>query len=380
MKCFLLTLPCALILLAFSPLQAQPAASLVAFTGARLIDGSGAAPVADAVLLVQGGKIVAVGPASRVPIPAEAQRVDLSGRIVMPGLINAHGHAAQNTAATLAKFARYGVTTVVSLGGENAQHVALRDAQEPAALDRARLFVAGPVQEHQGAEAAVRGITQLRGMDVDFVKARVDHGSMPEVAYSALIREAHAQNLKVAVHMYTLEDTKGLVRAGVDVLAHDLSTFIYETTPEFFRDPFFLRDADPDVVEQLTEPAAQRRMAAGAQANKAALAMAQRNLKTLHNAGVRVAMGTDSGSPARFAGYFEHLELQLMQEAGLTPMDIIVAATGDAAACMGLEGLGTLAVGNWADFIVLAADPLEDPANTRTLEAVYIAGNSIEAD
>lgn len=395
----------ALILLAFSSAFAQRDGSLTAFAGARLIDGTGAAPIDDAVLLVRAGRIEAVGPAADVAIPADAERVNLAGRTVLPGFINAHGHAAQNTAEVLTTYARYGVTTVVSLGGENAQHVALRDAQDPAAPRRARLFVAGPVQEHQSADAAQRGVAQLKDMNVDFVKARVDHGSMPEAAYTALISAAHDAGLKVATHMYTLADTKGLVRAGVDVLAHsvrdqevdaellkmlrgtdvcliptlarDLSTFVYESTPDFFSDPFFLREADPDAIAQLNDPNAQRRMAANAQSNKDALAMAQRNLKILHDAGVRIAMGTDSGMPGRFPGYFEHLELQLMAESGLEPMDMIVAATGNAAACMGLDEVGTLEAGKWADFVVLGADPLEGIANTKTLELVYLAGEQI---
>ena len=173
------------------------------------------------VVVITGSKITAVGPASTA-IPAGATRVDVKGKTLLPGLINAHGHAAQDTAATLKKFARYGVTTVVSLGGEDARHVALPDAPDPAALDHPRLYVAGPVQEHQSIEAAERGIAQLQDMDVDFVKARVDRGSMPPQAYGPLIRAAHARDLKVAVHMYTLDDTKGLVRAGVDLLAHSV--------------------------------------------------------------------------------------------------------------------------------------------------------------
>jgi imidazolonepropionase-like amidohydrolase len=118
-------------------------------------------------------------------------------------------------------------------------------------------------------------------------------------------------------------------------------------------------------------------MAANAQQGRADLAMAQRNLKILHDSGMRVALGTDSGSPARFAGYFEHLEMGLMAEAGMTPMDILVAATGVAADCMDLEDVGTLQAGNWADFLVLGADPLADIANTKALETVYIAGNRV---
>lgn len=396
----------ALILLGFSAVHAQQDGAPTAFIGARLVDGTGAAPIDDAVLLVRNGRIEAVGPAAAVTIPADARRVDLAGRTVLPGLVNAHGHAAQNTEEVLGKYARYGVTTVVSLGGENAQHVALRDTQDPAAPGRARLLVAGPVQEHQSAESAQRGVEQLARMNVDFVKGRVERGNMPEAAYRALIAAAHDKGLKVATHMYTLDDTKGLVRAGVDVLAHsvrdrevdaellqllrgtdicliptlarDLSTFVYEGRPDFFNDPFFQREADPAAIAQLEDPAAQRRMAANAQGNKDALAMARRNLKILHDAGVRVAMGTDSGMPGRFPGYFEHLELQLMVESGLTPMEAIVAATGNAAACMGLDDVGTLEAGKWADFVVLGADPLTDVTNSKTLEAVYIAGLSIQ--
>ncbi len=323
----------------------------------------------------------------------------------MPGLVNAHGHAADATAETLQVFVRYGVTSVFSLGGEDASHITFRDAQDPVNPREARLHVAGAVQEHQSAEAAVAGVARMKALDVDIVKARVQMGSMPEAAYSALIAEAHRQDLKVAAHMYTLADAKGLVRNGVDVLAHsvrdapvdtellalmqqndtcyiptlarDVSTYIYESIPDFFSEPFFLREADLDEIKDLSQPEAMRAMAARAQRGKDDLAMGQRNVKALHDAGVRIALGTDSGLPGRFPGYFEHMELELLAEAGLAPMAIIQAATSVAADCMDLDAVGTLTSGKWADFIVMTGNPLDDITNTQTLESVWMAGKQV---
>ena len=106
--------------------------------------------------------------------------------------------------------------------------------------------------------------------------------------------------------------------------------------------------------------------------------MVEQNLKILSDAGIPIAVGTDTGPAARFQGYFEHGELALMVEAGLTPMQAIVASTSDAARCMNVEAdLGSLEAGKWADFLVLGENPLEDIANTHSLESVYIAGNAV---
>jgi imidazolonepropionase-like amidohydrolase len=105
--------------------------------------------------------------------------------------------------------------------------------------------------------------------------------------------------------------------------------------------------------------------------------MALRNLKILQDNGVKVAMGTDSGPATRFQGYFEHLEMSMMVEAGLTPMQVLQSATQVAADCLGLNYLGTLEPGKWADVLVLDRNPLEDIANTRSLSQVWIAGNPV---
>ena len=108
------------------------------------------------------------------------------------------------------------------------------------------------------------------------------------------------------------------------------------------------------------------------------LPVAMRNLKKVEDAGVPVVMGTDTGPPYRFQGYFEHLELEQMTKAGLTPMQALVSATSTAARCLHAQDqLGTLEPGKWADFLVLRANPLDDIRNTRKLESVWIAGNSV---
>jgi len=162
-------------------------------------------------------------------------------------------------------------------------------------------------------------------------------------------------------------------------LTRELSTFVYEATPDFFADPFFLREADARVLVELQRPESQARTRENPSTAiyKGALRTAQSNLRTLSDAGVAIAFGTDSGPPGRFQGYFEHLELELMAEAGLDPMQILVAATSVAARCSGLQDVGALAPGRWADFVVLDKNPLEDILNSRRIHSVWIAGNRV---
>jgi imidazolonepropionase-like amidohydrolase len=160
-----------------------------------------------------------------------------------------------------------------------------------------------------------------------------------------------------------------------------VSAFAYESTPAFFSDPFFLQEADPDVVRQLQEPDRQAAMRGSktAQAYKAALAVAQQNLKKAADAGLLIVMGTDAGPfPERFEGYFEHLEMDMMVQSGLTPAQVLRSATSDAARGMKMDGVGTLTKGAWADFVVLDKDPLSDIRNTRTIASVWVAGNQVK--
>ena len=121
------------------------------------------------------------------------------------------------------------------------------------------------------------------------------------------------------------------------------------------------------------------RSSKSAQAYKAALEVAKRNLKKASQAGLLIAMGTDTGPfPERFQGFFEHLEMEMMVDAGLSPAQVLRAATIDAARAMQVAGVGTLKPGSWADFVVLQADPLADIRNTRSIDTVFIAGNAVK--
>jgi imidazolonepropionase-like amidohydrolase len=404
---------------------AQQPASTTAFTGARVIDGTDRAPIDNATILVRGGKIVAVGAASSVTVPAGAQRVALAGKTVIPGLVNAHGHvgntvgmeqghySAENVARDLKTYAAYGVTTVFSLGDDQGAGIAARDAQKTPTLDRARLFVAGPVLAPKSVDEARTLVDEDAAMKVDIVKIRVDDnlGTTPKMApeiYKAVIDQAHKKGLRVAVHLFYLADAKAVLDAGADFIAHsvrdtavddqfiamlkrrnvcycptlmrEVSTFVYESTPPWFTDPLFLKHADKAAVEALKQPARQQAMATNkaAQRYKAGLEVANRNLKKLSDAGVTIAMGTDTGPPARFQGYFELMELEMMAKAGLTPRQVLASATRDAARCMKVDSeLGTLEPNKWADFVVLDADPLADISNVRKINAVYVAGNRV---
>lgn len=399
-------------------------AGIKAFVGARLFDGTGASPIPNAVILVRDGKIEAVGPASAVPVPAGAERIDLASKHVVPGVINSHGHVGQtrgldsspaaytveNLLAQLGLYARYGVTTVFSLGGDGPAAVTFRNAQDTADLDRARLYLAGPVITGATPDAARAMVREAIALPADLIKIRVDDNlgttpKLPPAVYQAIIEEAHRGNRRVAAHIFYLDDAKGLLKAGVDVLAHsvrdkevdgeliglmktrdvclcptlsrEVSAFIYDGTPEFFKDPFLLRDVDPKVLAELGEPERQKAVR-NAAAYRHALEVASLNVKKLQAAGVRIAFGTDSGPAGRFQGYFEHMEMELMAKAGLTPKEILLSATADAARCMKVsDRLGTLEKGKWADFLVLGADPLTDIKNMRKLESVWISGNRV---
>ena len=319
--------------------------------------------------------------------------------------------------------------------------VKVRDEQaglaEQGTLDRARVYMAGPamrgaggpvedaktpeeVRQHatvyvktpeEGRQNVIRNATLYKA---DFIKIDIDPAlPLPPPVYTAMIDEARKRGLRTAAHIETLEEARGVVNAGINALAHSVrdrdvdaaliaqmrdrrvgqiptlmqeeASFLYETTPAFFNDPFFLRhvDAFRKQMEGLKDPAFQKQISDDkvAQTSKPQLQQAMRNLKILSDAGVLIALGTDSGGQRHsgyWPGYFEHREMERMVQSGLTPMQVVVAATSGSARVMGLEGqLGTLESGKWADLVVLNANPLTDIRNLREIDAVWIAGRRL---
>jgi imidazolonepropionase-like amidohydrolase len=419
----------ALATLASPPPQAQTPATgaAVAFTNARIIDGTGRPPIERGTLVISGGRVVAVGPAASTAVPAGAQRIDASGKTIVPGFINDHAHLNVDRGATLPvrddlirrlkMYAAYGVTSTVSLGSTPADELEgfkLMQEQDHAGLDRARLYTAGLNAIGKTPAEARASVDRLADLHAHVIKFHINGSpnDMNRETWSAIIDESHKKGLKVAVHVYWLKDAKAAIDDGVDIIAHsirdqdvtpeliaemkqknvsyiptltrDLSVFVYESTPDFVKDPFFQRGM-PLYKEQLPTVTSKEwqdkvRKDPTTEMIRQALVEANRNLKILSDAGIPIAMGTDSGvasNPGRWQGYFEQVEMEMMNKAGMSPMKVIVASTGDAAKVMGLKQVGTLQPGNWADLVVLRANPLDNIRNTRTIDSVWIAGGKL---
>ena len=450
-------LACAGLLALSAPARAQAPAALpgpVVFTGARLIDGTGHAPVDDACLVVADGRIVTVGatPEGYRP-PAGARVIDARGRTIIPGLISAHSHLGltrgpsaaapenytrDNVARQLDVYEGCGVTAVMSLGTNRDALYAWRDEQRQGKLGGADIFTADrgigvpggvppfplpgdQVYRPANADEARAAVRETAARHPDLVKIWLDDmfGKLPKMepeVYRAAVEEAHAvadeahrHGLRVAAHVFYLADAKALVGAGVDVLAHgvrdlpvdaeliaamkargvayvptlalDESQFAYAGHPAWMREPVFVLAAGSQLLDTWLGPEYFRKVMTDPLLfrNKSALDTGLRNVKTLADAGVLIAMGTDSGAmPTRVAGWAEHRELRLLVEAGLTPMQALVAATAGSARVIGQEAdRGTLEPGKRADFLVLEADPLADIGATLRIETVWHGGRPV---
>ena len=388
----------------------QPAegADVTAFEGARLIVGDESAPIEDATVLVRNGQIMQSGASADVEVPAGAARVDLSGKTVMPAIIDTHTHLRTDERDTLVedlqRRAYYGVVGTTSMGREVGDvPYQVRDEVIPNA-SRFRLAGRGITGPEPGrsdvpywvtTEAEARtAIQELAALNVDIVKIWVDdrddmYEKLTPELYGAIIEEAHLNDLRVTAHIFELADAKGLVRAGVDAFAHgvrdrdvddEFVTLVGErpnlvlvpnlpnrgvaTDLSWVADTVPAGDLEALQAAAIDRPAAQE--AFGIQA---------RNLARLSAAGMRVGLGTDGNTP-----YAPHIEMEDMVAAGMSPQEVIVAATRNSAEFMRFQDLGTVEAGKSADFIVLDANPLDDITNTRRIDSVYMRGAAVDRE
>jgi imidazolonepropionase-like amidohydrolase len=423
---------------------ASAAETVTVLRGARIIDGTGRAPIEQGVIVVQGNRIAAVGPAAQVKAPKNARVVDLTGRTVMPGLISAHSHLGlvlngknrddaytrENVVQALNQFERYGVTGITCLGLNRDLVYQVRSEQRAGKLGGATVFAGDrgfgvekgapplPVAKDQlyqpkTAAEARKLVGEAAARHPDILKIWVDDlfGKSPKMdpsVYAAVIDEGHKRHLKVAAHVFYLEDAKRLVKDGVDALAHsvrdqpvddelvsmmkakktfyvptlnvDESFFGFADHPEWLQTPFLSAALPSETKADFGDPGYKAKVEGNPAVaiERKALENALHNLKVLHDAGVNVAFGTDSGAnPARIPGWAEHRELELMVKSGLSPMQAITAATRGSAALLGAKDRGTIEKGKRADLVVLGANPLDDIANTKQLVAVWHDGREV---
>jgi imidazolonepropionase-like amidohydrolase len=412
-----------------------------------LIDGRGGAPATAQALIATDGRISWIGPVAQMKAPTGAPVQDLSGKFVMPGLINLHGHLAESDGVVqdpvkfftreeverdLRLYASYGVTAVASLGTDQPLVYTMRAEQRRGRPAMARIFTAGrgftvkdgfptnkgnvpgvPYEPTEPSEVLPQ-VNELTSHRPDVVKIWVDDRfgdfkKTPIAISRPIIEGAHKHGIKVIAHIFYLDDAKQLAAAGLDAFGHSVrdtavdaeliglmkqrgtwliptlfreaATFAFSDPDRFLKDPFFTRGVTPRMQAVLKSSEYQKALTSDKYFPNYPryLQTAKENLKRLADAGVNIAFGSDTGVLTRFEGFGEHWELELMVEAGLTPAQVITAATQKSAEFLGQQrDLGTLERGKWADLIVLAGNPLGDIRNTRKIESVYIAGNRVQ--
>jgi imidazolonepropionase-like amidohydrolase len=382
--------------------------TVTVFEGARVIIGDGRPPIENGTFIVSGNRFTQIGRASDLKIPAGAKRVNLAGKTVMPMIIDTHTHLSQTREMLiddLTRRAYYGVGAAQSLG-QDTTDVSFQIRTETAAgkiHGAARFFTAGrgitgPEPGRTTAPHWVTTVAEARAAvdeeaakKVDMIKFWVDDrmGTVkkltPEI-YTAIIDEAHKKGLRTISHIYTLEDAKGTLRAGLDAFAHGVRDkdldgefmALVKQHPNLVLCPNMPDRGVPTDLAWLRQslPAADfQKLEAANKDNAEAHAfwsIQARNLAKMNAAGVKIVLGTDGNTP-----YAPHIEMEDMAAAGMTPMQVIVASTRNGAQFLRISDAGTIEANKSADFIVLDANPIDDITNTRKIASVYMLGAEI---
>ena len=373
------------------------------FENGRVIVGDGKV-IENASVIVQDSRITQVGAANAVKAPAGATRVSLAGKTLMPAIVDTHVHTsttAPELENDLRRRAHFGIGAALSMGLDGNDVVFTQRSKNTPGM--ARIFTAG-----RGITAPEKGRTEVpfwittpeegrkavqenAAKKVDIIKIWVDDrdGKFPKLTpplYTAVIDEAHRQKLRVSAHIFSLDDAKGLLKAGIDSFAHgirdrdmdDEAVALLKARPNFVLIPnmpdrgvavdySWLNGQVPDGELQKIQAGSTDRPQVAA-----TWAIQGRNLKKMSDAGVKITVGTDGNTP-----WAPHVEMADMVAAGMTPSQVIVAATRNGAEFLRMQNTGTIANGMVADLIVLDANPLDDITNTRKINAVYLHGQQV---
>ena len=431
--------------LGLSPLVAQRGSTSPAtlYEGARLITGDGSAAIESSAFLVEDGHFTRIGRRGEVQAPAGATRVDLTGKTVIPALVDGHSHIGymnnmtsgamnytrENILDHMYRFAYFGVAASQAMGTDFGEMpFQIRDeiiaGRYP---DAARFLTAGrglsplseispdnmrqaafPVTTPAGARASVQELVPRK---VKLIKTWVDDrgGAVKPLSpdlYTAIFDEAHKNGLRVAVHATDLKVAKDLLKAGIDVFAHMIGDVDDELVVLFKQHPNvavlsalggphravyapWLDPVQPLILETVRPEQIKRLQGRFPVRDPKQLAQSQQawdrlaaGIKRLSEAGVKIGVGTDGGGQQgdQFIGWTMHAELENMVMAGIPPAKVLMAATRVSAEILGQDDLGMVATGKSADFVVLDANPLDDIKNTRRISQVYLRGHRIDRE
>jgi imidazolonepropionase-like amidohydrolase len=403
--------------------EAAPAPTL-AIVGGRLIDGFGGPPLENAVILIAGTRISAVGPEGTLAVPSGVRTLDANGRTVLPGLMDMHvhlmilGHAdyehwdrvypARWRDEIMPIAARQllmaGVTTARDVGAPLAEILTVRDRIARGEIPGPRLFVSGPFLQKettpleqafrwvvQGAADARAKTQQLLAAGVDLIKV-IDQDRMSPDELDAIVTTAHAAGKHVTAHAHRVDEIRRALEAGVDCLEHTgLATMpeypaelmaevarrnatlywcptvapllLYQQTvayPERLDDPRLKADLPPDIYRDIRQSLARPTELEYFRLIPRRIPTLPRKIEQIRRSGATIVVGTDSGVPLNFHNDSTWRELAALVRFGLTPMEAIQAATLWPGRLLKRPDLGTIKPGHVADLIVVDGDPLED--------------------
>jgi len=394
----------------------------IALIHAVIIDGNGNSPIEDGTILINNGKIEAAGPFETVRIPSGTRTIDLKGKTVMPALSDMHVHLCggwDGVSVDILGYQRYlnsllyaGVTTVLDMGNVSPFSLQMRQEINAGRIPGPRIITAGPLVDGpdpiwppisysvSSLEVIPKIVKQLKRDGVDFIKA---YAGLTEKMVIELVKEAKAEGLKTFIHKPRNVSLKDLMKTGVEAIAHmpsrDLSGEVIDlmkknnvacittlTVVEYgsfqrFADLSFL---DHPLIKDTTPPwfmEKLRELKPREDRTTERLKKAQSNAKILFDAGILLVAGTDAPYPGVFQGEGVHREMELLVEAGLTPLEAISVATKNAAILMNLEDQwGTLAAGKIADLLIINGRPDRNISESRNVEMVIQAGKILDRE